>query len=113
MQEARVVRVLHVLEVELPVALQHLGIAAEDLYRFLHHAANPRRDLGTDVPLDRRSLAGERREHESAENLDAEFPRCLALRLGPGGHAALALHAAAKRHRGEVAAEAGGPDVIG
>src|SRR3989441_1000374 len=112
MQQARVVGVLHVLEVEFPVALQHLGVAAEDLYRFLHHAANPRRDLGTDVQLDRRRLVGERREHQSAENLDPEFPRGLALRLGVGRHAAFALYAATKRHRGEVAAQVVSPVVI-
>src|SRR6266852_2450885 len=112
MQEARVVGVFDVFEVELPVALQHLSVAAEDLYRLLHHAADSRRDLGTDVALERRRLVRERREHQAAEDLDAELSRRLALRVGVPGHAALALDATAERDRSEVALQVVGPVVI-
>src|SRR5882762_4492745 len=112
MQEARVVGVLHVLEVELPVALQHLGVAAENLYGLLHHAADSRRDLGTDVAFDRRRLVRERREHQPAKALDAEFSRRLAPRVGVPGHAAFALDATAKRDRSEVALQVVSPVVI-
>src|SRR6267378_648402 len=111
-QEARVVGVLHVLEVELPVALQHLAIAAEDLHGFLHHAADSRRDLGTDVAFDRRRRLRERREHQAAEDLDAEFSRRMAPRVGVPGHAAFALDATAERDRSEVAPQVVGPVVI-
>src|SRR5260370_15667833 len=91
MQEARVVGVFDVFEVELPAALQHLSVAAEDLYRLLHHAADSCRDLGTDVALERRRLLRDRRGHQAAEALDAASSRPPARLVGGPGPAALPL----------------------
>ncbi len=84
----------------------------EDFHRLLHDAADAHRDLRADVALDRRGLVGERRKNQAAEDLDAEFLRRLALRLGVGGHTPFTLHAAAERHRGEIAAQIVSPVVI-
>ena len=53
-QQARVIGVLHVLEVELPVARKNLAVTAEHAHRLLHHAPDPRGDLLTDVALEGR-----------------------------------------------------------
>jgi len=53
-QEARVVGVLDVLEIELPVARQYLAVAPEHFHRRFHHAPDLRRDLRADVALEGR-----------------------------------------------------------
>ena len=53
-QETRVIGVLDVVHVELPVAGQHLAVAAKRLDRRFHHPLDLGSDIGTEVSLYRR-----------------------------------------------------------
>ena len=111
-QEARVVAILHVLHVELPVALQHLAVAAEHAHRRPHHAADALDDLRTEIGFERRRIGIERAEHQAAQHFDLELTRRILVRPRVGRHAALAAHALAEGDGGQVAGEVVAPVVI-
>ena len=64
------VGVLDVLHVELPVARQRLAVAAEQLHRRPHHAADAAHDLGPEIALERRRVGRQRAEHEARQRLE-------------------------------------------
>ena len=111
-QQARMISVFDVLHVEFPVAVQHLAVAAEQLCRRAHHAADARGDFPTEICLKRRRLGRERAEHEPADRRDAQLARAMLLGTALRRHAALAAEPAPERDAGEIAAEVVAPVVI-
>src|SRR6267378_3210516 len=111
-QQARVVRVLDVLEVELPVVRQPLGEASEHLHRLAHHAAHAAEDLGAEVLLDRRRLGRQRREDEATERGRPQLARSVIGLAEVGGHPAAAVAALLERNADQVAAQVIAPRVV-
>src|SRR5579883_28269 len=111
-QQARVVAVLHVLHVELPVARQHLAVAAEELGRRLHDAPHLGGDLGPEIRLDRRDPLTHGAEHQPGEDLHPQPARPMAVGPAVGWHPAFAGDASAEGDAGELAFEVVGPVVI-
>ncbi len=112
MQQARVVGVLDVLHVELPVAGQHLAVAAEHLHWRAHHPADARDDLGAEILFERRRVRRKRAEDEARERRELELARSVRLRAALRRHAALAAQPLAEGDPGEVAAQVVAPIVI-
>src|SRR6266446_5592040 len=111
-QQARVVRVLDVLEVELPVVRQPLREAPEHLHRLAHHATHAADDLGAEVLLDRRRLGRQRREDEATERGRPQLARAVIGLAEIGGHAAAAVAALLERNADQVAAQVIAPRVV-
>src|SRR4030088_157571 len=111
-QQARMIGDLHVLHVELPVARKNLAVAAEQLHRRLHDAADLRHGLRPKILLDRWRLLAGGREHEPGQDLDSGLPRPMLVRLAIRRHAALAADAAAEGDAREFAGKVIGPVVI-
>ncbi len=106
------IAVLDVLHVELPVARQRLAVAAEQLHRRAHHAADAGHDLVAEILLERRRVGRERAEDETAERREPQLARPMVLGAAVRRHAALAAEALAERDAGEIAAEIVAPVVV-
>src|SRR5215207_7019091 len=65
-QQAGVVAVLHVLDIELPVARQHLAEMPEHSHRSAHDAPDARNKFLAEIAFERRHIRRERTEYESA-----------------------------------------------
>src|SRR5688572_5146516 len=114
MQQARMVVVAAVLDVELPVGVAHeLAVAAQDprlaVQRALHVLDHHRAEV---VAQGGRALR-ERPEDEPADGLDPQADQPVARLLEVGGHAALALYALLEGDAGEVAVEVVDPVMVG
>src|SRR6516164_5038534 len=96
MQDAGVIGVLGVLGVELPVARQYLGAAAENMGRPVQHPANPADDLWPQVSFEIRRVIAERAEDEAGEFGDPERGEVVLVLAEFRRHPALALDAALK-----------------
>ena len=106
------VRVLHVLDVELPVVRQHLHEAPEHLDGLVHHAQEAPVDLRAEIVVERRRPVGQAREDEATERGGAELSRPV-LGLAEGlGHAAQATDALLEGDAEEVAPQVVAPRVI-
>ena len=112
-QQAGVIGVAHVLEVELPIVRQRLGEAADDLQPAVaEHATHAADDLGAEPGFKFRSVRGQRAEHHAAERGDAQLARAVFGHVEVGRHAAFAIHTAGERDRAQVAAQIVAPGVI-
>ena len=111
-QQARVIGVLDVLEIELPVVRQHLREAAGHHHRLVQHALDAARDLLAEIFLDRRHVVGQAAEDEAAEHRDAKLSRPVVGAAEGLGHAALAVDAVLEGDRLEVAFQVVVPGVI-
>ena len=106
------VRVLHVLHVELPVVGQGLGEAADDLYRLSQHARQALEDLGAEVVLDRRRVRGQGAEHEPAHPRRAQLAGPVRLEAEGRRHPALAVDTLLEGDPTEVAPTVVAPGVV-
>src|SRR5215813_6864244 len=111
-QQARVVGVLDVFHIELPIARQRLAVAAEDLHRRAHHAADAGDDLGPEIALERRRVRRKRPEHQARERLQPQLARPVSLGAALLRHAAPAAQALTEGDAGEVAAKIVAPVVV-
>ena len=111
-QHARVIRILHVLQVQLPVRLRILARAAEILHRLVEDPVDPRAHLLAEILGQRRDRVAEGREHEAAIAVDAQLAQPVLLRIEIRGHPRHPLLAAPERHAEQVAGVVEAPLVI-
>src|SRR5215467_1169615 len=112
MQQAGVIAVLHVFDIELPVTWNDLAVAADELCRRPHDATDVGHVIRPQIRFERRGVAAQRAEYQSGETLDAQLTRRILLGPAIGRHAALAGNAATERDAGELAGEVVGPIVV-
>src|SRR6516225_2785193 len=67
MQDAGVVRVFGIFEIQLPVVWQYLGTATEDTRRPVQHPLNPADDLRSEITFEIGRVVAERAEDEAGE----------------------------------------------
>src|SRR5215470_8584233 len=111
-QNARVVAVLHVLEIELPVVGQNLGRAAKNLHWPPENASDARRDFLAEIGFEFRSTVIEAAEYETAKFGDLQFSQVVLRPLEVFRHSALPLDAALKGNSCQVAGKVVAPAVI-
>ena len=102
-QQARVVTVFDVLNVELPVVGQGLREAADHLYGLAQHAFDARADLWSEILIDRRNVVAEAGKHQTAEHGYPQLAGAVLFLAKGGWHATLALDALLKGDTGQVA----------
>ena len=113
-QQAGVVRVLDVLEHQLPVAGNALAHVAEhDELAAVEHAVEIAQHAVAEIGLERLVRRAEAGEHDAVPLRRREALQAVVLGAEIGRHAALAAIAAAERHAEQVAVEIVGPLVIG
>src|SRR5712691_7825953 len=112
-EQARVIRVLHVFDVELPVVRQQLDEAPEHSHApAAQHARDAPEDGLAQVGLDGRRILAQAREDEAVERLGPELSRAV-LGLGkPRRHAAAPVGAFLECDAGEIALVIVRPRVI-
>ena len=111
-QQAGVIGVLDVLEIELPVVRQRLRETADHHDRLVQHALDPAGDLVAEIFLDRRHVLGRAAEHQAGEHRDAQLARAVVGAAERLRHAALAGDAVLEGDRVEVAFQVVVPGVI-
>ena len=111
-QDAGVIGVLHVLEIELPVVGQHLCGAAEHLQRLGQHAADARGDFRPEIALEVGRILGKAAEYQAAEFDHMQLAQVVLLHAEFRRHAALALDAVLEGDAGQPAFEVVAPAVI-
>src|SRR5215469_17687200 len=112
MQQARMVGVSDVLDIELPIVRQKLVVVAEKDQRLLHHAANALGDKRPEISVKRRRRRRERAEHDPGKAFNAQRADIVMGGIELRGHAAFAADAAAERDPGQPAFEIVGPVVV-
>src|SRR4051794_2429011 len=112
MQQARMIRVLDVLDIELPVVVQDLRGRAEDFRLAAHDPADPRPDQIADIIGQWRGIRGQRAENEPGKLVGAQFFQPVIFEMETLGHAALAADAATERDARQIAGEVVAPGVI-
>src|SRR5712691_9355012 len=90
MQQARVVAVLHVLEIELPVVGKGLGKPSDHFNRPAQNPPDATADLVPKIFLDRRNVVAQAAEHETRECRHAQFSRAVILPTECPGHPSFA-----------------------
>ena len=112
MQQACVVAVLHILDIELPVVRQHLPVAAEQPDRPGQHAREPGADLGAEPVLQTGHIRAERAEDQSAECRRAQLARPVPGLVEALRHAARAVYAVLEGDAAQIAFQIVAPGVI-
>ena len=113
MQDARVVGVLHILDIELPVVRQRLGEAPEHHgLAVAEHASDAAGDLFAKIIWQRGRVGAEGAVDEAADGLHPQLARAVVGDLEIRRHAALALDALLEGHARQVALQIIGPGVV-
>src|SRR5882672_6884019 len=113
MQDARMIGILDVLDIELPVVRQHLLEAAEhDGRAVFEHARNAFDDLLSKVFVERRHVVGETTEDQTMQRRDAQLAQTVIAEAEVFLHAALAVDAVPERNAEQIALQVVGPGVI-
>ena len=111
-QQARVVGVLDVLDIELPVVGQRLHEAAHHPDRPVEHAFDAAQHLAADILLDRQRLVRQRHEHQAAQGRGPQLARAEGVAVEVPGHAADPVDALLEGDAAQVAGEVVAPGVI-
>ena len=112
MQQARVVAVLDVFDVELPVVGQGLRETADDLHRLVHHTFDALADFGAEVVPDVGHVVRKTAEHQAGVHGNAQLARAVFFLAEVRRHAALTLDAFFERHTRQVALAVVAPCVV-
>ena len=113
MQDARMIGILDVLEIELPVVRQHLREAAEhDGRAVFEHARDAFDDLVAEVFVERRHVVGEAAEHQTVQRRHAQLAQTVIAEAEVFLHAALAVDAVPERDAEQIALQAVGPGMV-
>src|SRR5499425_2325845 len=111
-EQARVVRVLHVLHVELPVVREDLDEAPEHTDRPAQHARDASEDLRAQIVLDGRRLRTETREDQAMERGRPKLARAVGGLGERWRHAPSSVRALLEGDAGEVALQIVRPRVV-
>src|SRR4051794_10222399 len=103
MQQTRMIRVLDVLDIELPVVVQDLRGRAEDFRLAAHDPADLRPDQIADIVGQRRRLRRQRTEYETGELIGPQLLQPVIFEPETLRHPALAADAAAECDAGQIA----------
>ena len=103
-EQAGVIRVLDVLDIELPVVGQDLHEPAEHAHGPMQHALDPSEDLLTEILRDGRRLWREAREDQPVQRGRAELARAVLLLAEGSGHTPAAVGALLEGDARQVAA---------
>src|SRR6185312_6608713 len=113
-EDAGVIRVLHVLDIELPVVGQGLRETPQD---DRHAATENALDAGTDfcaeIILERRHRVRKRAEYQAMQDGNAQFTRTMLLHPERVRHAPFAFDAILEGNTREIAFFVIGPTVVG
>ena len=112
MQQARMIVVAAVFDVELPVVVHELAVAAENLDLAVQRALDVLDHHRAEVVAKRRRRARERAEDQTAYGLDAQPDQPMLRLVEIGRHAAFLLDAFFERDAGQVAVEIVNPVVV-
>jgi hypothetical protein len=111
-QQARVIGVLHVLDVQLPVVGQRLHEAAHHPQRAAQHPAHAPQHLVAEIGLERRGVGREAREDEAVQRRGAQLARpMVGLAEGPR-HAPASVRSLLERDADQGALEVVAPGVV-
>src|SRR5262249_3507939 len=111
-EQARVVRVLDVLDVELPVVRQHLHEAAEHADGPAQHTRHAPEDLVSQIGLERRRVGTQAREDQTGKRRRPELAGAVRGLGETSRHAATAIGALLEGYAGERALEIVRPCVV-
>src|SRR5258708_14821109 len=113
MQDACMIGILDVLEIERPVVRQHLREAAEQHGRAVFKpTCNAFDDLVTKVFVEGWHVVGEAAEHETVERRHAQLAQTVIAEAEVFLHAALAVDAVPERDAEQIALQAVGPGMV-
>src|SRR5262249_21863 len=111
-EQARVVGIAHVLEIELPVRGHPLPLIAEKLDGLAEALAEVFDEQRAEVTFQRLGCVAERAEDDAVPPLDAERLQTMLSHVEVGRHATAALDTPGERNADEIAAVAVAPIVI-
>ena len=111
-QQAGVVAVAHIFNIQLPIVRQQLRETSNDLYWAMEHTLYSCADVFTQVFLDREHFIAEAAEHQSRKTGDTQFPWAVILFTKSGRHPAFTFDSLLERHAGKVALAVVTPCVI-
>ena len=112
MQQAGVIRVLHVLQVQLPVGFRVLPCAAEVFDRLAENAVDIGTHFRADILCQLLHRVAERGEHQAAVAVHPQLAQIVLLGVEVARHPRHVLLAAAERHALQVAGRAVVPLVV-
>src|SRR5215470_7991056 len=111
-QNAGMVAVLHVLEVELPIVRENLSRASKNFHWPPEDTSDARRDFLAEIGFEFRSIVIEAAEYETAKFGDLQFSQVVLRPLEVFRHSALPPDTALKGNTRQVAGEVVAPAVI-
>jgi len=111
-EQAGVVAVLDVLEVELPVVGQRLGEATYDFHWFVEHTLDASSDFLTEVFLDGGHIVRKAPKHQPTEGGGSQSAWAVVFLAEGGGHPSLAFDTLFEGNTCEVALQVVAPRVI-
>src|SRR5262249_29739231 len=112
MQDAGVIGVFGIFEIQLPVVRQNLGAAAEDARRPVQYPTNSADDLGPEITFEIRRIMSERAENEAGELGHPQWGEIVLVFAEFRRHAALPFDAALKGDPGQLAGQIISPAVV-